>query len=106
MQVADRAKKYYANTDSILEFKNKDKPAVFDKELNTINNFLPGPDQDDDKTASTENTQWLKRDFKDVFNGIGCFDGMFSLQLKPGSKPYQAPQDMWPTHYKSLSKMS
>ena len=27
----------------------------------------------------------------DVFNGIGCFKGTFSLQLKPNSKPYQAP---------------
>ena len=33
----------------------------------------------------------FKEIFKDVFNGIGCFDGMFSLQLKPGSKPYQVP---------------
>ena len=24
-----------------------------------------------------------------LFNGIGCFDGTFSLQLKPDSKPYQ-----------------
>ena len=29
--------------------------------------------------------------FGDVFNGIGCFKGTFSLQLKPDSKPYQAP---------------
>ena len=26
-----------------------------------------------------------------IFNGIGCFKGTFSLQLKPDSKPYQAP---------------
>ena len=26
-----------------------------------------------------------------MFNGIGCFKGTFSLQLKPDSKPYQAP---------------
>ena len=26
-----------------------------------------------------------------MFNGIGCFEGTFSLQLKPDSKPYQAP---------------
>ena len=25
--------------------------------------------------------------FSNVFNGIGCFEGMFSLQLKPNSKP-------------------
>ena len=29
--------------------------------------------------------------FGDVFNGIGCFKGIFSLQLKPDSKPYQVP---------------
>ena len=29
--------------------------------------------------------------FGDVFNGIGCFEGTFSLQLKPNSKPYQVP---------------
>ena len=29
--------------------------------------------------------------FGNVFNGIGCFEGTFSLQLKPDSKPYQAP---------------
>ena len=26
-----------------------------------------------------------------LFNGIGCFEGTFSFQLKPDSKPYQAP---------------
>ena len=26
-----------------------------------------------------------------MFNGIGCFEGTFSLQLKPNSKPYQVP---------------
>ena len=29
--------------------------------------------------------------FDNVFNGIGCFKGTFSLQLKPDSKPYQVP---------------
>ena len=29
--------------------------------------------------------------FDNVFNGIRCFEGTFSLQLKPDSKPYQAP---------------
>ena len=29
--------------------------------------------------------------FDNVFNGIGCFEGTFSLQLKPDSNPYQAP---------------
>ena len=33
----------------------------------------------------------MHKDYDDVFNGIGCFEGTFSLQLKADSKPYQAP---------------
>ena len=29
--------------------------------------------------------------FNNAFNGIGCFEGTFSLQLKPDNKPYQGP---------------
>ena len=36
-------------------------------------------------------TQKIHNTFRDVFNGIGCFEGTFSLQLKPNSKLYQAP---------------
>ena len=42
-----------------------------------INYFLSGPNRDNDKGASTEITQKLQREFKDVFNGTGCFDGTF-----------------------------
>ena len=41
--------------------------------------------------VSAEITQQLQKDFSDVFNGIGCFDGTSSLQVKPESKPYQVP---------------
>ena len=41
---------------------------------------------------SAEITQQLKRDLKDLFPGIGSFYKMFSLQVKPDSKPYQTPQ--------------
>ena len=61
-----------------------------DKEPNTISYFLPSHDQENDKRVSVEITQ-LQKELKDVFNGIGCFNGIFSLQIKPGSKPYQAP---------------
>ena len=27
---------------------------------------------------------------RNVFTGIGCFKGMFSLQVQDGAKPYQA----------------
>ena len=40
---------------------------------------------------SAEILQQLKRDFKHLFTRIGWFDGTFSLQVKPDSKPCQAP---------------
>ena len=36
-------------------------------------------------------TQKIHNTYGDIFNGIGCFKGTFLLQLKPDSKPYQAP---------------
>ena len=38
--------------------------------------------------------QWCRKYTQDLamfFNGTGCFEDTFSLQLKPDSKPYQAP---------------
>ena len=35
--------------------------------------------------------QKIYKTFGNVFNGVGCFEGTFSLQRKPDSKPYQAP---------------
>ena len=35
--------------------------------------------------------QEVHNTYGDVFNGIGCFKGTFSLQLKPDSKLYQTP---------------
>ena len=35
-------------------------------------------------------TQKIHRKYGNVFNGAGCFEGTFLLQLKPNSKPYQA----------------
>ena len=34
-------------------------------------------------------TQRIHEKFGDVFNGIGCFEGTFFLQLKLDIKPYQ-----------------
>ena len=49
MQQADRAEKCYVNTDSISKFDNKDKAIINNKESTTINYFLPGYNQDNDK---------------------------------------------------------
>ena len=57
----------------------------------TTEYFLSGLNYDSNKKRSAETTQQLHKEFEDVFNGIGCFDGIFSLKLKLDSKPYQAP---------------
>ena len=71
--------KCYTNTDSISKSNNKTKPVVKSKLSERIEYFLSGPSYDSDKKRSAETTQQLHEDFEDVFNGIGCFDGTFSL---------------------------
>ena len=56
-----------------------------------INYFFSSSNIDADKRKSSELTQKIHNTFGDVFNGIGCFEGTFSLQPKPNSKPYQVP---------------
>ena len=43
------------------------------------------------KEKSSDLLQKIHNTFGDVFNGIGCLKGTFSLQLKPDSRPYQVP---------------
>ena len=86
MQTADRPKKCYTSTNRNSKSENKDKPTVTDNENSKINYFLPGPNQNNDKRVSAEITLQLQKDFKDVFTRIGCFDGTFSLQVKPDGK--------------------
>ena len=57
----------------------------------SINYFHSSNNVDADKRSSIAMMQRIHTRFGDVFNGIGCFEGTFSLQLKPDSKPYQAP---------------
>ena len=58
---------------------------------NDIEYFLPGPNKVNDKRASTNITRQIQKEFGEIFIGIWCFEGMFSLQVKPDSKPYQVP---------------
>ena len=44
--------------------------------------FLAGPSCESDKRKSAEVTQQIHKEFEDVFNGIRCLEGTFSLQLK------------------------
>ena len=57
---------------------------------NLVNYFFSSSNITANKKQSIEMTQKIHDRFSNIFNGIGCFEGMFSLQLKPYSKPYQA----------------
>ena len=56
-----------------------------------INYFYSSKNTYADKRESDAMTQKIHNTYGNDFNGIGCFEGTFSLQLKPDSKPYQAP---------------
>ena len=83
--------KCYTNTQNMSDFGNEDKPMVTDNDSNNIKYFLPGPNSDSDQRVIAEITQQIQKEFNDVFNGIECFNGTFSLQVKPDSKPYLTP---------------
>ena len=65
----------------------KTKAMVDTKSHKTAEYFLSGPNYESDKKKSADFTQQIHKDLDDVFNGIGGFEGTFSLQLKPNSKP-------------------
>ena len=56
----------------------------------SINYFYSLNNVDADKSSSSTMMQSIHMRFGNIFNGIGCFEGTFSLQLTPDSKPYQA----------------
>ena len=76
----------YRNTGSNSNLNNNNTVTSTVKNYD-IKFFLTGPIQESDREASAKITQ-LQRDSDDIFNGKGCFDGTFSLQLKPDSKPH------------------
>ena len=78
--------------DSISKLRdNKTKAMVNTKFHKTTEYFLSGPTYESDKNKRTESTQQIHQDFDDVFNGVWCFEGIFSFQVKDGSQLYQAP---------------
>ena len=80
---------------------NRDTGGIIKQEANSqngqthtnksINYFYSSKNSDADKRKSSAMTQKIHDTFGNVFNGIGCFKGTFSLQLKPDNKPYQVP---------------
>ena len=65
--------------DSISKSNDKTKPTVERKSSKTIEYFLSDLRYDSDKKRNAQTTQQMHKDFEDVLNGIGCFDGTFSL---------------------------
>ena len=58
--------------------------------VNKATNYsFSSPNIEADKRKGIELTWEVHNTFGDVCNGIGCFEGTFSLQLKLDSKPYQ-----------------
>ena len=54
----------------------------------SINYFFLSTNVNADQGKCIAMMQKIHDTFGDIFNGIACFEGTFSLQLKPNSKPY------------------
>ena len=55
-----------------------------------IGYFIAGPETEADMVVSAKTAQIMHNGFSNVFTGIRCFKGTFSLQVKYGAKAYQA----------------
>ena len=87
-QETDGTAECCTNTDSFSKSTNNSSKSVVNNNSNkSTNYFLSGSNFDLDKEKSAELTQEINWEFNDVFNGIGCFEGTFSLQLKPDMRP-------------------
>ena len=90
-QEMHRVKESCTNTDENLKNANNINGSNNNTNTNKLTNyFMSSPNSEVDKMKSIELTQKIHNVFDNVFNGIECFEGTFSLQLKPDSKPYQA----------------
>ena len=88
-QETDKVAEGYTNTNTAGIIKQKSNGQNQSTKL--INYLYSSKDTEADKRWSNDMTQNIHNKYANVFNGIGCFEGMFSVQLKPDSKPYQAP---------------
>ena len=71
---------------------NNSKESTVNTNTNTLTKyFLSFPNDETGKGKGTKLIQQIHKEFDNVFHSIGCFKGTFSLQLKPDSRPYQAP---------------
>ena len=84
--------KGYANTYADSKIKQRTNGQNGQENVNKVTNYyFSSANEEVDKWKSMKLTKEIHNIFGDVFNGIGCFKGTFSLQLKPDSKLYQVP---------------
>ena len=62
------------------KYKTKRNPVSSNKIKQEKIYFITGPDKE--ANMETKTTQELHSKYSDVFTGIGCFEGTFSLQVK------------------------
>ena len=74
-----KAEKCCTNLDGISKSNNRIKPMANSRLSDITEYSLSGQSYDSDKKRSAETTQQLHKECEDVFSGIGCFDGTFSL---------------------------
>ena len=78
--------------DGILKTTINDNGPTVNSNANTLTKyFLSCPNIETDKRKSAKLTQQIHKEFDNVFNGTGCFEGTLSLQLKPDRRSYQVP---------------
>ena len=95
----------YANTE--VNIRDNINPAVVNKDDSKASYFLLGANEEAGRKACVKITLQLQKECQDVFSGVGCTDGTFSLQVKSDSKLYQAPpRHVVYMHFRSDSKRS
>ena len=107
MQEMHVAEKGCANMDADSKIKHSVNSQNYNDNVNTLTNyFLSSSNVETDKRKSIKLMQRIHNAFGDVFNGIGCFKGTFSLQFEPKSKLYQVPPRLWHMLYRNHLRRS
>ena len=85
-QTVQEAERYtYSNSSSIPNL------VVTSNNNCAINYFHPVPSKEADRTASVKVIKLMYNDISRFLSDIGCFEGIFSFQVKAGNNSFQVP---------------
>ena len=82
----DRHKEQQINKQTKPKNYRRDNPCTNKGKLDT-DHFVAGQHMETDRAASAK-TMEMHNECNDVFTGIGCFKGTFSLQVSDDANPY------------------